>query len=779
VSNRDLALALARDGVAVFPCQWAGEDAKKPLRGVYWRKVSTTDARQIERWWTAHPEALPAIDLAKIGRVVIDCDAPRRGEADGVAWFAELGREHELDIEQVPGAVTGSGGRHLYFRQPAGKPIGNERGTLPPRKEVGVDVRGAGGYVIAAGASLPDGRIYQARGSLGDAPDMPAWLEAILRGKANERLDAAPSPQPAAQAAPSQPIGSGDPFFRAVNDLALRNLSAWVPTIFGSTARYQSSTGAYRVSSKALGRNLEEDLSLAPTGIIDFGVHDMGDHRQGRRTAIDVVIEQGRARDAREAALWLCDRLGRDPVSLGYDGGASPGRAALGAAAARNLVEQVDGSVIDMETGEVVSEPDKPSASSAPASAVAVVVPKIPGLVGEIADWITATARRPQPALSLGAALTVVGTAIGRDVAGPTLSGTHLYVIALAPTGAGKDHPLQQCGRLLRAAGMGHHLGPSEFISMTSVVNLLKRSPLALCAQDEFGAFLKRVNARKASNFEGGTLKILRTVWGSSFQPMMTPEWAKETAVQVVAPAISLFGCSTEEEFYAALEGLDKDNGVLNRFMIVSAPTRTSERDPLYDPFNVPALIGDGLKRLYTRSGAIAASLRNAPTMDMKPVVLNWGADQAKELYDTFRTEIEERSDADPTENAFLARTVETAIRIATIIAAGRFSNTVDYDDMQLGKELALTSAAFMIRGAREHMAETETEAAGNRIVRTIKKHGGKISKRDLLRTMRYLKKNELEPLLRSLMDAEVIAEIKKEPTTAGGRPQFFYINVR
>jgi hypothetical protein len=62
--------------------------------------------------------------------------------------------------------------------------------------------------------------------------------------------------------------------------------------------------------------------------------------------------------------------------------------------------------------------------------------------------------------LALGAALTVVGTAIGRSMAGPTNSGTHLYVIALAPKGAGKDHPLQACGRLLRDAGMSHHIGP-------------------------------------------------------------------------------------------------------------------------------------------------------------------------------------------------------------------------------------------------------------------------------------------------------------------------------
>ena len=91
-----------------------------------------------------------------------------------------------------------------------------------------------------------------------------------------------------------------------------------MPEIFGSAAEYQPNTGAWRISSKALGRELEEDLSIHPDGVTDFGVWDIGDARQGKRTAIDIVIEFGRKRDAAEAALWLCERCGVDPVSLGW-----------------------------------------------------------------------------------------------------------------------------------------------------------------------------------------------------------------------------------------------------------------------------------------------------------------------------------------------------------------------------------------------------------------------------------------------------------------------------
>ena len=110
----------------------------------------------------------------------------------------------------------------------------------------------------------------------------------------------------------------GSTFFRSANNLAMQNLSRWVPDLFGSMAVFQPGTGAWRISSKNLGRNLQEDLSIAPNGIVDFGQHDMGDPRLGKRTPIDIALEFGRYRNAAEAAQWLCDRLGVAPESIGW-----------------------------------------------------------------------------------------------------------------------------------------------------------------------------------------------------------------------------------------------------------------------------------------------------------------------------------------------------------------------------------------------------------------------------------------------------------------------------
>ena len=102
--------------------------------------------------------------------------------------------------------------------------------------------------------------------------------------------------------------GSTNPW-RELNTSALSKLGMWVPALFGDKAKFQSGTGGYRVSSEALGRSLQEDLSLHPGGIKDWGIHDRGDPRQGKLSPIDVVMVYGE-KPFVEAVEWLRGKLG-------------------------------------------------------------------------------------------------------------------------------------------------------------------------------------------------------------------------------------------------------------------------------------------------------------------------------------------------------------------------------------------------------------------------------------------------------------------------------------
>ena len=193
---------------------------------------------------------------------------------------------------------SGTGVKILLRADPVPKLTSNRRavGKANGAKQPSVEI-----YTTARYFTLT-GRIVD------DVPD-----EIVDSTEAFEELAAwvAKGTKPKENAARSKVNGhdAGHSPFRVVNAAALAAPETWVPALFGGGAR-ENGSGVWRVSSKALGRDREEDLSISPAGIKDFGEHDMGDPYQGRRTAIDLVMEHGGAADAMAAAQWLAEQVG-------------------------------------------------------------------------------------------------------------------------------------------------------------------------------------------------------------------------------------------------------------------------------------------------------------------------------------------------------------------------------------------------------------------------------------------------------------------------------------
>ena len=181
-SNLEFARMCASRGLSVFPC---GTDKRAKVK---WRAASTTDAEQIAKWWRQWPDALPGIDLAKSGHIVVDGDRHQAG-IDGVAAVEKLFAERALNVAAVPTVITPSDGRHYWFKQRDGKPLGNSDKAI---RDAGINIRGNGGYVICPGAQLPDGRRYswdKATINLFAAlredtvPVLPQWFVELLQPK--------------------------------------------------------------------------------------------------------------------------------------------------------------------------------------------------------------------------------------------------------------------------------------------------------------------------------------------------------------------------------------------------------------------------------------------------------------------------------------------------------------------------------------------------------------------------------------------------------------------
>jgi len=191
-------------------------------------------------------------------------------------------------------------------------------GTAPEGKAEQIEVLLQGQQFIAFGTH-PDTHEAYAWGDLdpldsflGDVPMLPEisleeiddfldWAEETFGSPARKKT----SPS---RFEDSVPLPSNSDFWLNVNDAALSHLDAWVPKLLPLATKH--ATGAWRVTSAQLGRDLEEDLSIHPEGIQDFG-------EEVTLTPIDLV-KQKHAFSPKEAAFWLCDRLGVRPEELGW-----------------------------------------------------------------------------------------------------------------------------------------------------------------------------------------------------------------------------------------------------------------------------------------------------------------------------------------------------------------------------------------------------------------------------------------------------------------------------
>jgi hypothetical protein len=199
--NLEIALGLATVRLPILPAgvfwsQNAARWRKQPLVN-RWQQVATCDPLQIREWWRAHPAAVPGIELGRAGLLVIDAD--RHGSTDGVAAFQALARRHGLPAGPV--TITAGCGLHYVFRQPDGERFRNRRGRLPE----GIDVRGAGGWIVAPGSVRADGAVWQSASDtppLRDAfpagvPLIPGWIANLIRSRPSQN-DSPRTPGPQA-----------------------------------------------------------------------------------------------------------------------------------------------------------------------------------------------------------------------------------------------------------------------------------------------------------------------------------------------------------------------------------------------------------------------------------------------------------------------------------------------------------------------------------------------------------------------------------------------------
>lgn len=186
MTKAESALYYASQGVHVIPlhfiknrhCSCSAEPGKcKPGKHPYGflapkgLKNATTDPETIKRWWSHEPRCNVGVRTGAVsGIFVLDVDDRDNG--------SESLRRLEERYGPLPSTLTQitGGGRHLFFNLAQGVSIPNSQGFIGK----GIDIRGEGGYVVAAPSEHQNGSVYRFTSDAGfDRKlilDPPGWL---------------------------------------------------------------------------------------------------------------------------------------------------------------------------------------------------------------------------------------------------------------------------------------------------------------------------------------------------------------------------------------------------------------------------------------------------------------------------------------------------------------------------------------------------------------------------------------------------------------------------
>ncbi|MDX0592403.1 DNA primase [Sinorhizobium medicae] len=566
----------------------------------------------------------------------------------------------------------------------------------------------------------------------------------------------------------------GDTFWRRVNAAALDNTDAWVLSLF-SSAHKEAGTGAWRVTSRDLGRDLQEDISIHGDGIQDFGLEQP-------ETPLSLVEKWGGAASPKQAAFWLCERLGRDPVEFGWEHRDIGARMTLGSlgrvpAAANDNVQEED------------QADDEPAAVIPQAGGLPEHLCYPPGAVGHFARFIVGCSRFPSPHLSLVASLAFTAGLIGRRYRGPTGLRSNLYIVGLAESGFGKDVTIRATAALADSTSWGHKVSENLFSdqirSLPGLAGKLRKSPSAVVIQDEFGRWLAEHTGRNVASHRAEITASLMELTGAPAGFWGGQEKAGGNIPRILAPCLTIHGVSTPSTFWNALTSGNISEGLLGRLVLIDVgsaepvkvrrPPNSIDDIPPALSKQVASLLGLSAGKYTGPFCALSAKSDEKP----HPVMTAEWAPGVDDLFEDFDDRIRGmRKTIDPQYRPILNRVGENAARLALIVAVGCDPKepVITREIQEWANAVAEHSLQVILRGANDNIADNDRAAEYLRVRQQVVRRGlSGITLREIVKNLRgAIDKRRLEDILSMLRQAREIQLAKLTMESGQSKVRFW-----
>ena len=241
---------------------------------------------------------------------------------------------------------------------------------------------------------------------------------------------------------------------------------------------------------------------------------------------------------------------------------------------------------------------------------------RVPGFIDRLTSYTLSTAPYPNEPLAFSGALSLLSFLSGRIYRDKRGNHTNLYVVALADSGTGKDHPRKVNMRIAKEHGFLPSIGDS-FASGEGLEDAMALMQAMLFQSDELDCIfntLKQFDPRAESINE----RLLKFYGSSnSFYPLRRKARSRHDNgdnTHITYPHLALFGTAIPQYFYQALSRRVLENGLIARCLIVEAGPRGSAGLAASSP--VPADLADVVVQLRRMSARDSVNpMTNTPSL--------------------------------------------------------------------------------------------------------------------------------------------------------------------
>ena len=365
----------------------------------------------------------------------------------------------------------------------------------------------------------------------------------------------------------------------------------------------------------------------------------------------------------------------------------------------------------------------------------------IPGFIDDVVKLSMQSAPYPNRVLSFTGALALLAFLVGRKVQDKRDNRSNIYLIALADSGTGKDHPRKVNFNIAFRAGVAGAIGDA-FASGEGLEDALFMHPSMLFQADEFDCIFNTLKYSKDNRAESINEKLLKFYGASNtIYPLRKKASAKKKdgtvheIAHIVNPNLVLLGTAIPQYFYESLSRRVLENGLVARCIIVEAGKRGEAGNPQ------PITPSDSLIRAATYLANLDVN-GNLTNEYPKPLIITETPEATAALREV-QLECDRRYNFYEAQNegaakALWARAHEKVCKLAMLhgISGNVYNPLITDKSVKWAWKFIDHLTRRMLYMADRYVYENIFDEKCQRAIRKLQEHGGRLPHSKLLRLL-------------------------------------------